>query len=82
MTYLSENLGLHKNPLLARAREKGKEEYKRLSYICRHSRLSILVTPTTPTPTPTQHHQQIGARGVIFVGAAGVVPVMFLRRLH
>ena len=30
-----------------------------------------------------QHHQQqIGARGVIFVGSAGVVPVMFFRRLY
>ena len=27
-------------------------------------------------------HQQIGARGVIFVGSAGVVPVMFFRLLY
>jgi hypothetical protein len=47
-------------------------------------RLSILATPTTPTPTPPPPatHQQIGARAVIFVGSAGVVPVMFFRQLY
>ena len=60
---------------------------KFVRFVCRQSRLSILATPTTkatpiPTPIPTPTHQQVGARGVIFVGSAGVVPVMFFRRIY
>ena len=34
---------------------------------------------TNNNNTNNKHHQQVGARGVIFVGSAGVVHVMFFR---